>query len=77
MTVTFSSKMVEKQKKMSNKKVLTGRLFRKRIKKNKKLIRSGKHFVCVYILYYWLSADPKTSSEVTFNDEQYEFSEHF
>ena len=48
MTVTFNSKVVEKHKKISNKKVLTGRLFRKKIKKSKKLTRSGKHFVCVH-----------------------------
>ena len=43
MTIAFNSKMVEKQKKVGNKNVLTGRLLRQRIKKqNKKLARSGK-----------------------------------
>ena len=49
MTVAFSSKTVEKHKKVSNKKVLTGRLFRQRstFKQNKKLAKSGKCSVCV------------------------------
>ena len=43
MTVAFSSKVLEKHKKVGSKKVLTGRLLRQRIKKqNKKLARSGK-----------------------------------
>ena len=43
MTIAFSSKVVEKHKKVGNKKVLTGRLLRQRIKKqNKKFARSGK-----------------------------------
>ena len=50
MTVAFSSKVVEKHKKVSNKKVLTGRLVRKKMKQNKKLSKSGK-YLYVYILY--------------------------
>ena len=49
MTVAFSSKMV---KKIGNKKILTGRLFRQRIKKNKKLAKSGKYCVYVCVLHY-------------------------
>ena len=48
MTVAFSSKVVEKHKKVSNKKVLTGRLFRQR---NKKLSKSGKYSI-IYLSYY-------------------------
>ena len=48
MTVAFSSKVVEKHKKVSNKKVLTGRLIRQR---NKKLSKSGKYSI-IYLSYY-------------------------
>lgn len=75
MTIAFSSKVVEKHKKVGNKKVLTGRLLRQRIKKqNKKLARSGKVVCTRVILYYCLSAGSKSKSS---NDEDYKFSEHF
>lgn len=43
MTVAFSSKTTEKHKKVGNKKILTGRLLRQRVKKqNKKVPRNGR-----------------------------------
>lgn len=52
MTIAFSSKIVEKHKKVNNKKVLTGRLLRQKMKKQtKRLARSGEYFVCALFDY--------------------------